>query len=743
MANIPGIVVEGPDWFRSVGTEKSPGTIVCTVTGATRRHGVGEFPMGTPLREVIETIGGGPRSGQRVRAVLSGVANALLPGNLLDTPVTYEDLKEAGSGLGSAGFIVFDESNDPVAVAAGVSRFLAVESCGQCTPCKQEGLSIAGLLERVGRDQADATDLDALRASLATVTDSARCFLATQHQVVVESMLRLFPDNVRAHLDQTAEAVVPELIVPIVELDGDAARLDEDHATKQPDWTHDERVLRPVPRRQGRRHRAHVVTPGPARLTVPRRHRGEQTLANIDGAAVDGLRAQASGTVSLPGEPGYDAAVRIWNGAIARRPAIVVSCATSADVAAALTFARNQGLEVSVRGGGHSYAGYALCDGGLMVDLTPMKAVTVDPGTRRARCGGGTTWGGLDGATQAHALALPGGFISHTGVGGLTLGGGLGWLSRLAGLTADNLVGAEVVTADGRVVHASADENAELLWALRGGGGNFGVVTEFEFALHPVGPFVHVGLFLFGADQGAEVLRFARDFMPGLPDECGGFIAGLSTPPAPFVPPELHFTPAFALAVVGFGDAEAHAALIAPITAALTPTVALVTPMPYVALQQMFDESAPWGLPAYEKAVSLEELTDGAIDVILEHFARKMSPLSFMPIFVLGGAYGRADEDAAAFGGSRAIRYVVNISGVTPSPAPADFDAERSWVRDFWSALVPHAVGIGSYVNFMVEYEEDRVRAAYGPKYARLQAVKAEYDPDNVFHLNANIRPAS
>ncbi len=240
MANIAGIVVEGPEWFRSVGTDKSPGTIVCTVTGSTRRHGVGEFPMGTPLREVIETLGGGMRSGERVRAVLSGVANALLPGHLIDTPVTYEDLKEAGSGLGSAGFIVFDETNDPVAVAAGVSRFLAVESCGQCTPCKQEGLSIAGLLERVGRDQADPTDLDALRASLSTVTDSARCFLATQHQQVVESVLRLFPDTVRAHLDQTAPAVVPELIVPIVDLEGETATLDEEHAGKQPDWTHDE-----------------------------------------------------------------------------------------------------------------------------------------------------------------------------------------------------------------------------------------------------------------------------------------------------------------------------------------------------------------------------------------------------------------------------------------------------------------------------------------------------------------------
>ena len=245
MANVPGIVVEGPDWFRSVGTDKSPGTIVCTVTGATRRHGVGEFPMGTPLREVIDTIGGGARSGERIRAVLSGVANALLPGHLLDTPVTYEDLQEAGSGLGSAGFIVFDGSNDPVAVAAGVSRFLSVESCGQCTPCKQDGLVISGLLERLGRDKADETDMDALRSRLSTVADSARCYLATQHQVVVESVLRLFPDNVSAHQDQSAEAVVPELIVPILDLGGDdlegeSATLDEAHADKQPDWTDDE-----------------------------------------------------------------------------------------------------------------------------------------------------------------------------------------------------------------------------------------------------------------------------------------------------------------------------------------------------------------------------------------------------------------------------------------------------------------------------------------------------------------------
>jgi NADH:ubiquinone oxidoreductase subunit F (NADH-binding) len=239
MANVPGIVVEGPDWFRSVGTEKSPGTIVCTITGSTRHHGVGEFAMGTPLREVIETLGGGLRAGEEVAAVMSGVANALLPGHLVDTALTYEDMEEAGAGLGSAGFIVFDGSNDPVAVAAGASRFLSVESCGQCTPCKQDGLSITGILQRLGQSEPGETDLDSLRDLLTTVTDEARCYLATQHQKVVESVLRLFPEAVQAHAEKQAAVVEPELIVPILDLDGDAATLDDDHASKKPDWTHD------------------------------------------------------------------------------------------------------------------------------------------------------------------------------------------------------------------------------------------------------------------------------------------------------------------------------------------------------------------------------------------------------------------------------------------------------------------------------------------------------------------------
>jgi len=466
-----------------------------------------------------------------------------------------------------------------------------------------------------------------------------------------------------------------------------------------------------------------------------------KVVTNITDDTVAELRAAMSGGVSRRGEAGYEEAVSIWNGAITRRPAIVASCAGSADVVAALAFARREGLEVSIRGGGHNYAGFALCHDGLMIDLTPMKTVNVDVVARRAKCGGGTTWGEFDAATQVHGLAVTGGFISHTGVAGLTLGGGVGWLTRLTGLSSDNLIGAEVVTADGEVLRASETENADLLWALRGGGGNFGVVTEFEFALYPVGPMVHLGMFLFSPDQGGELFDFARSFVKDLPDECGVFLAGLSAPPEPFVPAELQFTPMFALIVVGLGDADAHGRLIAPIKQTLTPAVEMVTPIPYVALQQIFDASAPWGLHSYEKALYLADLTDGAIDAILEHQAKKMSPLSFVPIFVLGGAYRRIAGETTAFGGRRDVGYLFNISATTPNPET--FDAERAWVRTYWSALVEHAVGVGSYVNFMTEYEEDRVRSAYGPKYERLQNIKETYDPDNVFHLNVNIPPRS
>ena len=464
-------------------------------------------------------------------------------------------------------------------------------------------------------------------------------------------------------------------------------------------------------------------------------------MVQVLDSSVDAFRAAFTGTVITPGNPDYDSARSVWNGAINRHPAVIARCSSAAEVAAAIAFGTRQGLEISVRGGGHNFGGYAVCDDGLMIDLSAMRQVTVDPAARRAVCGGGATWADLDGASQAHGLAVTGGFISHTGIGGLTLGGGLGWLTRKAGLSVDNLIAVEVVVADGRTVRASADENPDLFWALRGGGGNFGVVTSFEYRLHEVGPLVHLGLFFWGADQGGEALRFSRDFVETLPEDMGVLIAGLSAPPAPFVPEQYHFAPGYALLIAGFGSAEEHQHIVQPVREALPPLFDLVTPIPYAQLQQMFDEGNPWGILAYEKALYLDDLTDEAIAVVTTHLPQKSSPLSFMPVFVLGGAYRRVGEDETAFGGSRAARFAFNIAAVCP--APELLEADRAWVRSFWEALRPHASGSGSYVNFMAEYEEDRVRAAYGAaKYERLARIKAEYDPNNVFHLNTNIKPA-
>lgn len=457
---------------------------------------------------------------------------------------------------------------------------------------------------------------------------------------------------------------------------------------------------------------------------------------------IEGFRASFKGQALTSGHPDYDRSRSVWNGAIDRKPAVIASCSTAEQVAEAIRFARRSGLEIAVRGGGHNYAGNAVCDGGVMVHLGAMNGVTVDPAARRAVCGGGATWADVDAATQKHGLATPGGFISHTGIGGLTLGGGVGWLTKKAGLTCDNLVAAEVVTADGRVVRAAKDENPELYWALRGGGGNFGVVTSFEFALHAVGPMVNLGLFFFGLDSGAEALRFSRDFVLTLPGDATSFLGiGLSAPPAPFVPEQHRFKPGHALLVVGFGSPEEHASLVAPIRQAVTPLFELVTPLPFVALQQMFNESAPWGSFGYEKALYLGELSDGAIAVIGEHAPKKSSPMSFAPTFALNGRYCEVPEADTAFGGRRSAGFVFNIGATAPGREL--YEADRAWVRNFWDAMRPHASGSGSYVNFMSEAEDARVKASYGAeKYARLARIKAEWDPENVFHLNANIKPA-
>ena len=460
-------------------------------------------------------------------------------------------------------------------------------------------------------------------------------------------------------------------------------------------------------------------------------------------ADVQSFQAASGSWVQTPGDADYDRLRSLWNGAIDRRPAAIAHCETPGQVADAIRFARRSGLQIAVRGGGHSYAGHSACDGGLMIHLGAMNRVTVDPAARRVRCGGGATWADVDAATQLHGLAAPGGFVSHTGVGGLTLGGGSGWLTKVAGLSCDNLVGAELVTADSRVVQVSAQHTPELLWALRGGGGNFGVVTSFEFTLHPVDPLVHLGLFFFGLERGVQALRFAREYIESLPGNATGFLAvGLSAPPAPFVPREHHFKPGHALLVAGFGTAEQHATAVAPIRDAVTPLFEFVTPLPYVALQQLFDESAVWGLQAYQKSLYLDELSDPVIGILDHYLPQRASPLSFCPTFPMTGAYRSVSDADTAFGGSRNARYVINIEAL--SQERAGYEADRAWVRRLWEALLPHASGAGGYVNFMADTDTERVRASYGDaKYRRLARVKAEYDPDNVFRLNANIEPAA
>ncbi len=465
-------------------------------------------------------------------------------------------------------------------------------------------------------------------------------------------------------------------------------------------------------------------------------------MMQISSHNLEALRMVLAGKVITPDDADYDTARIQWNNDIDRRPVAVARCLSPADIAAALTFAREQALEISVRGGGHAFSGAAVCDGGLMIDLSAMRRISIYAGARLAQVQGGATVAELDAATQVHGSAVPTGVISHTGIGGLTVGGGIGWLTHKAGLTIDSLVSADVVLADGRYLHASRDEHADLFWALRGGGGNFGVVTTFEFQLQPVGPEVHLGLFFWGMDDGERVMRLAREVVPALPPEAGAQIAiGLNAPPAPFVPPQHHFTPGYLLMVVGFSSAAEHARLVAPIREALPPLFELVTPIPYVALQRTLDETAPWGLLGYQEVIYLEELTEDVISVMVDHMPRKVSPMSFCMIFRLDGAYSAIGDDETSFGGRRAPRYVVNIAGIGATPEV--LNADRAWVQSLWKALRPFARDSGGYVNSMTDDDEDRVRASYGPtKYARLARIKAKYDPDNVFHLNANIKPA-
>jgi FAD/FMN-containing dehydrogenase len=458
----------------------------------------------------------------------------------------------------------------------------------------------------------------------------------------------------------------------------------------------------------------------------------------LDDPVLADLARHFSGDLIGPGDPQYDAARRIWNGAIDRRPALVARCTGVADVQAAVRFARERELLVAVRGGGHNVAGTATCDGGVVIDLSPMKGMWVDPAARTARAQAGLLWGEFDRETQAFGLAAPGGIITHTGIAGLTLGGGLGWLMRRHGLSADNLRSADVVTADGEFLRASAAEHADLFWGLRGGGGNFGVVTSFEYHLHPVGPVVLAGVILHPAAKAREVLGFYRDYVASAPDELTTIVVLRLAPPAPFLPPWVHGQPVVVVGACYAGPVDEGERAVAGLRRFGEPLVDVIRPTAYASHQALFDATAPHGLGYYWKSEYVPSLSDALIDTLAEHAWRVPTPESYTIIFHLGGAIGREHPEASAFEDRRAA-HAVNIDAVWSEPARAS--ACITWTRELWEAVRPYSTG-RIYVNFLGEEGQDRVRAAYGEaKYARLQALKRKYDPTNFFRMNQNIRP--
>ncbi len=453
--------------------------------------------------------------------------------------------------------------------------------------------------------------------------------------------------------------------------------------------------------------------------------------------ATDQLREQVRGPVIAPGDEGYDQARRVYNAMIERRPAVVVRCANAGDVIAAVHFARENQLDLAVRGGGHSVPGFGTCDGGVVVDLAGMRGVRVDPASGTARAEGGATWGDFNAATYAFGLATTGGIISTTGVGGLTLGGGIGYLARGYGLSCDNLVAADVVTADGRFLVASEDENADLFWALRGGGGNFGVVTSFEFRLHPVKDIYGGPMFYELSDAGA-VLRFYREFIADAPEQLGAFPAFQIAPPLPFIPEDRHGDTFAAIVACWAGPLDQGAHALQPFHDVAPVVAEFVGPMPYPALNSAFDPLLPPGLQHYWKANFVAELSDEAIQAHLEHGPKVPAVSSTVHIYPIDGACHRVAPDATAFA-YRDANFATVIAGMWPDPA--DNQANIKWVRDYYDATAPLSEA-GGYVNFMAADDQDRVEANYRANYQRLVEVKRTYDPGNLFHLNQNISPS-
>jgi FAD/FMN-containing dehydrogenase len=444
------------------------------------------------------------------------------------------------------------------------------------------------------------------------------------------------------------------------------------------------------------------------------------------------------GTLLADGDAGYDDARAVFNGMIDRRPALIARCTSAADVVAAVRHATSTGTTVSVYGGGHGVTGAAVVDGGVCIDLRGMKAITVDPTARTARVEAGCTWGEVDAATQEHALAVTGGRVSTTGVAGLALGSGSGWLERKFGFVCDNLIKAEVVTADGREVVASDTENPELFWGLRGGGGNFGIVTAFHFQLHDLGPIVLGGMLMYPAAMAPELIRFYRDFMADAPDEIGSGLAFISAPPEEFVPEPVRGRPVIGVLLVYVGSVEAGEAALAPLRAFGPPAIDLVGPMPYVAVQQLLDGAAPKGMRNYWTADFYEAMPDEALDVLVARATQPVSPMTQVIFVPGGGAVARVDEEATAFGQRRAPW---NIHYLSMWADPADDEKNIAYTRDLSAAMKPWSTG-RVYLNYIGDEGPGRVEAAFGPdKFKRLQVLKDEWDPTNVFRHNQNIPP--
>jgi FAD/FMN-containing dehydrogenase len=460
-------------------------------------------------------------------------------------------------------------------------------------------------------------------------------------------------------------------------------------------------------------------------------------MTQLQQAAIADFKAQFRGNLLLPGDGAYDETRQIWNAMIDRKPGLIARCTSADEVVQVVKLARKHNMLVSVRGGGHNIAGNAVCDDGLMIDLSLMKGVQVDPAARRAAVEPGCTLGDFDKAAQAHGLATPLGINSTTGVAGLTLGGGFGWLSRKYGMTIDNLLSADVVTADGNQVHASETENADLFWGLRGGGGNFGIVTRFEFQLHPVGPDVLSGLIVFPFDQAKSVLtQFAR-FTETMPDDLNVWMVTRKAPPLPFLPADVHGKEMIALALFYAGDPAEGEKLIAPLRGFGTPLGEHIGVQPYTDWQQAFDPLLTKGARNYWKSHNFSQLSEGVIDAIIEYAARLPSPHCEIFIGTIGGKTTGVAAEAMAYS-SRDANYVMNVHGRWESAA--EDQQCVAWAREFFAKSQPYA-SAGAYVNFLTQEESDRIAFAYGPTYDRMVDLKKKYDPTNFFRMNQNIKP--